>query len=608
MKPGNRNIDKTALISILTANHKDRKRFQKDSIKYNIQVSFLGSIILPPYLPCIEVYAEKSQRDLILRSLDKLAQEYEGCLSDLFLSDEEKNRLRGRIRRIGNLITKYLKHMEDILKSLHKVGVRDVIFYTDDYAIPWPWMGYMIEDTYIENPLQRNYDHLANRLSCGTLIVDSREDSIRRLQAFSRRFKSGIEGRDFNICLLQGVIKKDEGSKRSSQAYVRHLKKLFTDGIRKRNIEKNEVRVLSQKDWKKYSRKPKRLIYSFLNPHVVDAKIIHFTGHVVDGVLCLDEQTKVTPTHLFECLPNEFEYRPLVVLHGCSSGKIFDLEQWNKQLTTIFIDKGASGCLVALLPVDQPIFLKASQKSMIDLFYRKVVAENMPYGHALLEARHDFQRYEKTSGNPNSLFFNFYGDPRAQLFDPSTEQLSRSRTILKTIDKFEAKKNRSDDNIKKNTPEMKEQVTLAFENLSLGEISELDKELLIHGYRKIESEQASTLLGPEDLLLSPSMIALYSIIGAAGGAIVAKVGEKMAEKLAEIFIERVKNGLNRIFKKEGKKVRRVTKSKIESNAKQPKGYKRLSIGLCKESSGKITEWAIFEIIDDTVDVDKGDIT
>ena len=407
--------EKTALISILR-NWKERE----DPTSYSVQFFFLGDTLLPPFLPRVDTKFPKGRHKKILENLDKLAKDYrDSFLDDFRFSEEEGKEIRDHILRgigweIGHILLGQV--FESIRKFIDKMNVAYIIFETDDYMIPWSWMSYEVPDEQLKGRSLDNLDFLANRYCCGTLIVNRKEDIHlpKELEKFERILvprPTSSGGRQLNVCLLQGVLGEEASRKQRTRTYIEHLEDIF-DG------EDYSVSIYTEKDWKKYS--GQQFIQELSNK-IRFADIIHFSGQIDNGCLTFDQDKRVTPKELSQYL--EFKRNPLVVLHGCSSGRLADLENPYRQLPAALLEKGAKGCLVALLPVDQPIILDDSPQSMITRFYHLAVKEEgsdgkMPFGKALIKARRDFQRDERTRYNPNWLFFKLYGDPRARLKQP----------------------------------------------------------------------------------------------------------------------------------------------------------------------------------------------
>lgn len=564
----------TAIISILSREHKDSSNLEDTKIHYSIELSFVGAIILPPYLPRIEESIESKKRVDILENLDKLAIMYEGCYSDWWLDEEEGKKIRSAIKEIGCGVADYFESFKEILQLLAKTNVKNIIFYTDDFAIPWSWAYYYLEDHLLRYPEFGNDDFLANRYSCGTLIVDSAKMALNRFKQFIDGYTKSATNEDLlrnlSVCLLQGSL-RDKGRERAlHEDYVNHLREILS-----RQFERKNIRIYTRKDWYVQTGDPERFVYEFLPYRVFKSKIVHFTGHIINGALKFDENTLVSPHHL-SVAHLEFQQSPLVVLHGCSSGRIIDLEHTDGQLPTAFLDMGASGCLVALLPVDIPVVLDEAPETMIDIFYRGIM-ELKSYGQALLDARHEFQKNEKTKHNPQWLFFKLYGDPRAMLITTS-----RGATI-KTIDFF-AEEIYKRDETRRKTYETEGCVALAF-NRNPTERAEFLEELEAEGFQELELVPASTTLGVEalaEIFWSPEAIEIYRFIGnTVAGAVVGGVAERV---------------LNRILKKKKKTLKKAKAQEIKSLYDQRKTNQLIDIGYYEKPYSTNFTWVTFEII------------
>ena len=496
----------TAIISILSRNYHDAHRFEQAQIDYTIHLSFVGATILPPYLPHIEQHALRIVRDDIIESMGDLGRHYKDCFSDLELSELECRSILRQITQIGIKVAKYLPDFESVLKSLAKSNVQNIIIHTDDFAIPWTWAHYYLEEELRPEPQVQGFemlpsDFLANRYPCGILLVDAQAKALERWEAFSHdlyRCHTDINllG-SLHVCLLQGVLGKKEFDQKVSRAYIRHFKQIFQTQFSDDNISCH-----SYPDWRRETGDPERFVSDFLVSRVKSAKILHYSGHIDKSELRFDESTKVSPGMLAKWL-GKFEQSPLVVLHGCSSGLVVDMHHKDKQLPTVFLDKGASGCLVALLPVDIPMMLSKAPESMIDLFYRKVM-QMKTYGKALIEARQEFQLSPKTKHNPQWLFFNLYGDPRAMLITTS------GSAILRRIQHFE---DMIDESREQKKPPVKQEGRLMFGNLKDQTLKdELLDALRDDGAKEISQISPRMTLGLEEVLVSDTAIEVYKVV------------------------------------------------------------------------------------------------
>ncbi len=413
----------TAVISILTnltcpnrgLNEPRAKVLDRPNIPYTIQLSLLGATILPPYLPRLFCIGRQKKRRDILTAIDRLAVSYRACYSDMHLDKEEGLEIIDRVRNIGGDIAEYLHEFVEVLREVGKLSiVSNLVIHTDDFAIPWQWVHYL-QDVEEED----EGDFLMNRFPCGTLIVDGKPNALVNFKDFvlnrerTPTSAEALKGRSF--CLLQGLCGETHESWRESRKYGNHFRDIFIE-----RFPEKEVVLADDEVWRHHT--TTGTLIGRLNELTANASILHYSGHIDDNTLVFDADHRVSSQDLKRHLVY-LEKRPLVVLHGCASGKIRDAQRESEQLATVLLSKGASGCVVALLPVDQAVRFEDSRDSMIDLFYHKVVGRMMPYGRALFEAQREFQENPEVSHNPQWLFFQLYGDPRGMLIDSSTSTI-----------------------------------------------------------------------------------------------------------------------------------------------------------------------------------------
>jgi hypothetical protein len=463
------------------------------------------------------------------------------------------------------------------------MGVENVIIHTDDYAIPWMWTYYIqADDSDSEDEsedVRRNpYDFLLTRFSCGTLLVDEDDKALDRFQQFTDgllRFQTDEESLgNMKVCLLQGVLGHRESDKVAGNEYIRHFKDLLLPRFR---IE-NNINAFGQDDYERFieNQRPSDdrsqvFVSDFLSGRLQDSKIIHYSGHIDQGCLLFDTNIRVSPIELTNYLLH-FRHSPLVILHGCSSARIVDVQNRDSQLPTVFLNNGASGCLVALLPVDQPMRLRAGGDSMIDLFYRYVMTKKLPYGKALREARKEFRK--KNKYNPQWLFFTLYGDPRAMLITTSGKAYMRKvQSVQEKLDEEES------------VAETRQEgrVALAF-NGDLISVLDFQQELTIQKFEEVDPIEPIRPLGTPEVLQvlgSPEAIAIYKLIGTQ------VVGTLLKDTIGEI--------IKKIFKRNNLVASELSSDALKQRVEAGKTKQLLHYGYYNDSTSTNYTWVTLEV-------------
>lgn len=402
--------ERTAVLSILRE-PEPRNRFEKKTqTQYTVLLSFVGSVLLPPYLPRMNDSASAAARRHIERSLSDLVKRYDTSYFNHELDKDEAERIIEDLEEVGDAIFKYLRGFKRAMEIINdrNIDVKNLIIHTDEPAIPWSLAFCGREIWEPEEPLS---DFICNRFSCGTILVDMREEAFRWLRDYTMPGAQPDEERlrDRNICLIAASLEDDPSDSGSDlgEAYVSRLYDFFTHSP----LSNMSVKRITAEDWEYTKGRPGRMI-DFLNEELQKSQIIHFTGHVVDGKMRFDKNTFISPSDLKGLKP--LSSKPLVVLHGCSSGRLFDINKEEAQLSQVFLDRGASGCLATILPVNIPRRAGKGAETLVELFYQNVL-QLKPYGHALRDARNEFRRRSPSENDPQALFYQLFGDPRAKL-------------------------------------------------------------------------------------------------------------------------------------------------------------------------------------------------
>jgi hypothetical protein len=406
-------IDVTALISILRAS----RRSERSSLyeEYDILISFVGPVLLPPYLPRIRAEGLRSSREDILRRVEALSEMYSDLYSDHELTQTEAEELSEVLKSLGARVLSYLSELRRVVHSLAAFQVKNVIFYTDAYEIPWSLSCY---------GSGTNFKFLSSEYPCGTLLVDDDEDALSRLKDHNVRHRQllGPESRTKRVCIVCGDLGGSEEHAGLAFDYARRLTEFF----RSDQACDFEVDYFGPKDWRAHAGSPKELI-GWLNVVFENAEIVHYIGHVKKGSLFFDEGTQIDPERLKQSL-DYLEGRPLVVLQACESASFAGSEEGGSHLCKIFLERGASGCLAPVLPINIPTQLDRFGDTLIALFYKNIINKE-PYGRALANAQNEYEK--KWGGDSQGFFFQLFGDPRAVWSPPpgAPTHLAMARAI-----------------------------------------------------------------------------------------------------------------------------------------------------------------------------------
>lgn len=508
--------ERTAVLSILrepeTVNRIDRK----GHTQYTILLSFVGSVLLPPYLPRMNDSATAAARREIEKRLSYLVETYKTSYFDHELNKDEADKIIDDMEEVGDLIFKYLRGFKRAMEIIidKNIDVKNLIIHTDEPSIPWSLAFCGPEIWKPEEPLS---DFICNRFSCGTILVDMREEAFRWLRDYTMPGAQPDEERlrDRNICLIAASLEDDSSESGSDlgEAYVARLNEFFTHSP----LSHMSVKLITPKDWEYTKGKPGRMI-DFLNEELQKAQIIHFTGHVENGKMRFDKNTYISPNDLKGLKP--LSSKPLVVLHGCSSGRLFDVNKDEAQLSQVFLDRGASGCLATILPVNIPRRIGKGAETLVELFYQNVL-QLKPYGHALRDARNEFKRRSPSENDPQALFYQLFGDPRAKLV---ADKLTTPDLIEIALES---------DELAMMVPSREEKLTITLEGVSLEdkELKELLAEMKevkdIREINRIDQQKPAVSLGMESLG-DPAVGVAVQVIAT---IIVAPVTTKLAEQI-----------------------------------------------------------------------------
>jgi|GEM_PF-6783573 len=389
-------------LSILREPKQEGRSLTSDT--FSILPYFVGHLLLPPHLPRFSAKVQRNAKDDILSMLNSLSKLYDRSYADHELTPEEADDVKGQLVRIGDRIATYISGFGRMWRYIER-EYHNLIIVTNEPDIPWtlacrPGWG--------EEP-----EFLCNQFSCGIILVGEGDKALIRLEeSRSRGFLPlRLEARSGEPRVVLIAASSGDGTSEDDpfDRYVSRLEEFFT----RSPYFRDAVRCIRPHDWAGYSGDPEALV-AYLARHCRAAQIIHFTGHVVEGKMRFDNNTRIGARELRKLdLPS----RPLVVLHGCSSGRGAPYPTGEGELYRAFLDRDASGCLATLLPVNISGRPGEGTETVIELFYKEVMNEK-PYGMALRLARERFMNPSTDRKDPQGLFYVLYGDPRAKLLIP----------------------------------------------------------------------------------------------------------------------------------------------------------------------------------------------
>lgn len=408
----------TAVITILTKNSNQIETVEGE-IEYNVHLVLVGATVLPPYLPRMVGRASMEEREAIDQEINDLKEHYTDLVNTRLDKKTGKSLLR-KLQRIGRLITDYIPELQTILCDYlptlegekpgrrNHIHVKNIIFLTDDIIIPWSWACYRLQG-------EADFEFLAQRKSCGTLIIYNEGfDLHMHPPTFEIEEEKTVNKPKNDVVIVDCDFHPWEDSSEQVGNVIDLLQNEQIQGVQTFKVE----------DWHtRAAKNDGNSVIGFLSDSIEDARIIHFSCDVVDNEIVLDHSQRAEPNILRRKL-HVFKNGPLVTLHGCYLNHKDELNE--KRLTTAFLEKGASGCLVGLLPVKgSPVGLDTGPGSIIHRFYQYIFS-GKSFGQALFLAKRDFRDNEDTRYSPMWLFYELYGDPRSMLSETANRGIQES--------------------------------------------------------------------------------------------------------------------------------------------------------------------------------------
>jgi CHAT domain-containing protein len=147
-----------------------------------------------------------------------------------------------------------------------------------------------------------------------------------------------------------------------------------------------------------------------LNEERKNLRLIHYSGHFDNNALELSEEEAITVA-ILEANNLKFLTQPLVFLNGCASGRLENLWEKSRNLSTVFLARGAGACVVSLLKMENLTAGRFAQK-----FYEHFLADGTTAAEALRRTRQEMKSRELFRGydpayDVTRYFYHLYGDP-----------------------------------------------------------------------------------------------------------------------------------------------------------------------------------------------------
>jgi hypothetical protein len=529
--------DRTALISILRESRRAGPDLDADD--YSILISFVGSVLLPPYLPRIHAQGHGFDRKGILDKIQELGRLYSASYADHEISQDEALALSLQLKGLGYRVFHHLSEFKKVVLSLADFRVKNVIILTDDYEIPWSLSCF---------GSGTEFRFLSSEFPCGTLLVDDADEALSRLRKHnaSHRQVADVPSRTKRVRIVCGDLGGGERDSGLAFQYAERLATFFSDTP----TCDFDVKCFGPREWRGLSGRPKELVV-WLSSELEKADIVHYIGHVKDGFLWFDDRTMISSKLLSDSL-DPLDGRPLVVLQACEAANVSAGKDAGSHLCKVFLEKGASGCIAPVLPISIPTRLERFDETLIALFYRNII-ENIPYGRSLANAQSEHQK--KWAGDPQGFFFQLFGDPRA-VWRPSIGLPSHLALIARAVAESAPVSSRLIMRVSCEGAGLSE-TTLATELLAV-----LRTTPQIESYQEVARARQ---LGVSEIVreMAPYMVIMLSTLSEAGGkdaikVFVTEIAKLLAQRLLHAGSERQERGGGRDGK--GKRSSRVARS------------------------------------------------
>jgi CHAT domain-containing protein len=147
-----------------------------------------------------------------------------------------------------------------------------------------------------------------------------------------------------------------------------------------------------------------------LNEEASNLRLIHYSGHFENNALEMSEEEAISAAVL-EANNLKFPTRPLVFLNGCASGRLENLWEKSRNVSTAFLARGAGACIVSLLKMENRTACYFAQK-----FYQHFLIRALTAAEALRQTRLEMKSRDLFRGydpacDVTRYFYHLYGDP-----------------------------------------------------------------------------------------------------------------------------------------------------------------------------------------------------
>lgn len=327
------------------------------------------------------------------------------------------------IRRIGRAIIRMLPRPFRFISG--RDDISNVIFITNDAEIPWLWAG--------ENNRCLGVDHSFGMIFCDR-IDPLRQDFFSRPESRSpakdlgARLQAVGEGNPYTMLILADA-QSSRGNRRredldrlgrnpeGEEAEFEPLQSI--DGeleeLRKKLDGHADIIVIRSDE----KASPIAAIADGISAQAPHVNILHYSGHIDrKGNLVVGPLgSRIRPQDIYD-FNFTLAKKPIVFLNGCGSGRVGSSWRQTGSLATAFLDVGAQGCVVSLMPVTDRLAAEFAVR-----FYEDVLDAQTSVGHALRRTRRAILGDDENGNDASAYFFNFYGDPRATLAPRSNRRL-----------------------------------------------------------------------------------------------------------------------------------------------------------------------------------------
>jgi len=395
--------DITAILQIIGIGTSEDDGYES----YFVSISYDGLGYIPAIVPMRFISNKPRARIKLRKRIDDISTlatkvDFDNIKENNMLLDEIK--MAGEIihSKLGlRVVFNALYEQADKLAKTKSAIIKNLVIVTNETTIPWIWSF---------NKDKKEF--LSETFSIGLIFVNDNMLNSTTISVQNEN-KHDLEGESIDpdallkkqTMVLCFGINDEQNDKKTATVQLLHEEE-------SRNIRQSVLEIFNDDNIEVFRADGDRF-RNILMAQSPRLKLIHYSGPFNSGKMhfsVLDEPIDAETLNTGDLSLFKFHSNPIIFINSYHCQQ--QVKSWGEDadLANAFLCKGATNCIIPLIPVKSDIAIQFAKG-----FYRKLTYNQSSIGDAVRLTKIEQKNDQNLSNDVTRLFFNLYGDPRNKL-------------------------------------------------------------------------------------------------------------------------------------------------------------------------------------------------